>query len=299
MLAAGMASSPAQVYSINIVGYINLTVNPGLNLIVNQLIAESNDLGSFIPSVPDGTVVFRYDPQSQSYLDGVTFLNGLGWYAASGDSGDPVRSIPLGEAFFLQIPGSNTTTVTFVGEVMLDSVNPIPGNYSLKGSVLPLAGALAADVSFPPVDGDRVYQWDSLLQRFKTPAAYSVTNANLWQPGEPQITVGEGLLVFRNLALATPANYWSEHLQIGPAPAVKSTLTTATVSPAPAIQRLIIGNGAVTLDVSNPGGTAYDVQVSTDGAAWTTLAQNQTGAQWLAPFTGNNKGYFRLRVSVD
>src|SRR6266566_2526097 len=173
VLAAGIGGSRGQVWSVNIVGYINLTVNPGLNLIVNQLASTNDDLGSFMPSVPDGTVVFRFDPLTQSYQDGVTFLDGFGWFPASGDSHDPVKRIPLGEGFFVQIPGSTPTTITFVGEVALDSTNPIPGNLSLKGSIIPQSGPLVANLGFSTADGDAVYQWDSVLQAFNPPSKFS------------------------------------------------------------------------------------------------------------------------------
>ena len=100
LLSGAIGSSLAQVYSDNIVVYINLKLNPGLNLIVNQLASDTDDLNSFMPSAPDGTVAFRFDPAAQAYLDGVTFLDGIGWYPASGRANDPIKSIPLGEGFF-------------------------------------------------------------------------------------------------------------------------------------------------------------------------------------------------------
>ena len=293
LLSGAIGSSLAQVYSVNIVGYINLKLNPGLNLIVNQLASDTDDLNSFMPSAPDGTVAFRFDPAAQAYLDGVTFLDGIGWYPASGRANDPIKSIPLGEGFFVHIPGSTGTTVTFVGEVALNSTNRIPGNYSLKGSIIPQAASLG-DLEFIAADGDAVYQWDALLQRFNAPSAY-LEDSQAWQPGEPNVVVGEGFLLFRNPALATPDKWWIRHYSVGPAPPPgPAPLIAFSPAPPPVIRRLSLPPGKVTLDVSNPSAQPYNVQFSRDGIAWNTLATRQTTAQWTAPFAAGDGGYFRL-----
>jgi len=292
-LAVAGVASVGQVFSVNIVGYINLQLTPGLNLLVNQLAATTDDLNSFMPAVPDGTVVFRFDPVTQSYLDGVTFLDGVGWYPASGAKGDSVKSIPLGEGFFVQIPGSTNFLVTFVGEVRLDSTNRIPGNYSLKGSILPLSGPLVVNLGFRAADGDLVYQWDAVLQSFKSAAAYSIGN---WQPEEPTIAIGEGFMLFRDPVQATPDNWWIRHFAIGPAVGA-ATPTAPSDATAPAIQRLVLPTGNARLDIRNPNGEAYDVQFSSDASTWKTVATHQLSTQWTAPFTSGSRGYFRLTKS--
>jgi hypothetical protein len=295
--AAALSGALGQIFTGNIVGYINLVVNPGLNLIVNQLGQTNDDLNTFMPNVPDGTVVFRHDPVAQSYRDGVTFLDGFGWYPASGDSNDAVKMIPLGEGFFVHIPGSTSTTITFVGEVLLESTNPIPGNFSLKGSIIPQSGQLVQMLGFTAADGDQVFQWDVSLQAFKAPAVFS--SAGPWLPDEPSVAVGEGFLVNRNPAQATPDNWWIRHFSIGPgappagvaAAAVKTVVHRATN---PTIRRLTFPPGQVALQVRNFSGQPYDVQWSSDGEVWRTLAARQTGASWSGPFTPGARGYFRL-----
>jgi len=299
LLAAETSVSVAQVGSINIVGYINLPVQPGLNLIVNQLASTmvvnhlviiNNDLNAFMPSVPDGAVVFRYDPVGQAYADGITFLSGAGWYPASGNTNDPIKQIPVGEGFFLQIPGSNSTTVTFAGEVVQDSVLPIPGNYSLIGSVIPQAAKLGF-LNFTTADGDHVYQWDALLQRFKNPLIYS--DATGWQPDEPGVVVGESFLIWRDPTLAIPARYWVRHFSVGQT-ATPTPLAGRPLGIGPVIQKLALSAGQVTLDIGNPGGGAYDIEFSNNGLDWQTVAEKQAGPRWSAPFIAGSSGYFRL-----
>ncbi len=293
LLTGAAGASFAQTYSVNIVGYINLTVQPGLNLIVNQL-RSIDDLSYFMPSVPDGTVVFRFNPVTQAYQDGVTFLDGIGWYPSSGNTNDLVKNIPVGEGFFMHIPsGSGFTNLTFVGEVVLVSDLPLPWNYSLKGSVIPQADDLD-NLGFPAAHGDRVYQWDVALQRFKIPSVFSEPNG--WQPDQPRIRVGEGFLLFSDPALASPNRIWHRSFSIAPSPLSVSVATKSLVL-APSITRLLFSEGKVTLQIKNPVDGAYGVEFSNDGVAWTTVAEKQAGATWTAPFTAGPKGYFRLSNS--
>lgn len=295
LLAAGIADSPAQVYSVNIVGYINLPVSSGLNLIVNQLRSTTDDLDSFIPVAPDGTVVFRFDPVSQSYSDGVTFFGGVGWYPSSGNRNDRIKSIPVGEGFFIHMPGSeSTTTITLVGEVVLRSTNQIPPGYSLKGSIIPQAGKLATELAFPPAPGDRVYQWDRGLRSFRVPSIFSLPYA--WEPDEPQVRVSEGFLVFHDPLRAD--SWWIREFSIGPPAPIPAPLIANSVgAQQPVIRRVLLPQGKVTLEVSNPTGEPYNIQFSTDGAIWNTLAEKEVVSRWTGSFTPGPKGYFKLSKS--
>ena len=53
--AAGMTSAVAQtnVYSVNAVGYINLTLPTGFSLIANQLNSTNNTIGSLLTGLPN------------------------------------------------------------------------------------------------------------------------------------------------------------------------------------------------------------------------------------------------------
>src|SRR5438128_3848758 len=103
--AAGVASSLAQVYSVNAVGYVNVSLTPGLNLICNPLkVTAGNDLNHVLTGVPDGTTVYTYDTSfhSSSYA---SFLGG--W--------SPNLTVAPGQGFFISVVAAQT--VTFVGEV--------------------------------------------------------------------------------------------------------------------------------------------------------------------------------------
>ena len=67
--AAGLVAASAQtVYSVNSVGYINLSVPAGFSMIANQLDNGTGNTVADVLTVPDGTVVFKYDPQTSGGL---------------------------------------------------------------------------------------------------------------------------------------------------------------------------------------------------------------------------------------
>src|SRR5262249_33655332 len=79
-LAAGAVSSMAQsnVYSLNVVGYINQILVGGgaagkFQMIANQLNTTNNTIGSLIPAAPDGTVLYKFNGTS---FDIATSLGG-------------------------------------------------------------------------------------------------------------------------------------------------------------------------------------------------------------------------------
>lgn len=65
------------------------------------------------------------------------------------------------------------------------------------------------------------------------------------------------------------------------------------------IARVSLSGGNVVLEISNPGGTAYNVERTTDLGAnsWTVIAAGQTGATWTTPVpTGSPATFWRLVV---
>src|SRR5713226_3736027 len=67
--AAGALTSMAQVYSVNIVGYINLSIPAGFSMMANQLNnSVDNKVTTLLPAPPLGTAVFQFVPASGSYL---------------------------------------------------------------------------------------------------------------------------------------------------------------------------------------------------------------------------------------
>jgi hypothetical protein len=178
--AAGLAMTQAQsVFSVNIVGYVNIDAPAGFSMMANPLDnGAGNKISDLFASAPDGTIVYRF--VNNNFTINVFDL---------GDWSDPAQDLPPGEGAFLRLP--TAATLTFVGEVKVGNLsNPLPQGFSIKSSQVPQAGALEADLKFPAADGDVIYT-------FSNTAGYSIFNYDFgaWDPSEPSVGVGEAYWV--------------------------------------------------------------------------------------------------------
>jgi hypothetical protein len=173
--AAGLATSMAQVYSVNAVGYVNITVNPNsYRIISNPLNGTNNNVNTILPLPNDGTYdgasIYRFDPATQQYQDTLQFLSGLGWLSAS----DPNPTINPGEGFFLQNVAGIALNLTMVGEVPSGTINnPLPpaNQYSIRSSAVPRGGRVgfvgqANTLQFLAEDGDVIYVFNHATQQY-------------------------------------------------------------------------------------------------------------------------------------
>jgi hypothetical protein len=179
---AGAAALQAQVYSVNAVGYINLTIVPGFNLVANQLDAGDNTLPSVLAGVPDGTSVYKFDPATGYAIYTLDF--------GSWGAGDIVEVTP-GEGWWLRNPGTSNLTVTLVGEVPQGSLTTtLVEGFNLVSSQVPQAGLVSTDLGLPAGEGDAVYV-------FSPATGYSISTVDFgaWSPSEPSVEVGEGFWV--------------------------------------------------------------------------------------------------------
>jgi len=178
---AGMASTMAQVYSVNAVGYVNTTVSPGFNLIANPLTAATNKLSSLLPATIDNfTQVFRW---AGTDYDIATFAFGT-W--------DKDFTLLPGEAFFIN--AASTRTLTFVGDVPQGNLtNTIPVGFSMKSSMVPQAGTVTQLGLTGFGNFDQIYKWggsDFVIYTY----AFGAWNKG-GVPEEPAVGVGEGFFV--------------------------------------------------------------------------------------------------------
>lgn len=186
---AGSLGASAQVYSVNAVGYINITVPAGkYALVANQLTAGNNTIGEVIPTAANGTIVFRYAAGSGFVGNGREFDE---WSIAG-------MTLPPGVGFFIQNNSTAPQTFTFVGEVPQGNLStPLVAGLNLTGSQVPQAGALGAALGYTAVDGDAIYQWDVENQRYKAPNNFEF---GAWSLGEPTVAVGEGFFLQKSAA---------------------------------------------------------------------------------------------------
>src|SRR5207247_8433771 len=113
--AAGIASSLAQVYSVNVVGYINLTNYPGLNLITAQLKGTNQNvntiLGSTTPALPANSLLFTWDAAGQKFANAQIAGGDGKWYdPASGALS--TATVNPGQRFFHNNIGTAPAVIT-------------------------------------------------------------------------------------------------------------------------------------------------------------------------------------------
>ena len=168
-LAAGALTSMAQgnVYSLNIVGYVNVPLATGYNLVANPLDNGTNDLNSLFPNAGFGDAIYAYAN------GGFTISTYVG-------SWSPDLTLAPGNGVFYQ--ASTPFTNTFVGNVMTGNLtNPVPSGYSIKSSQVPQADTLE-NLGFPANFGDATY--------FYRNGGYTIsTFVGTWSP---DLTVGVG-----------------------------------------------------------------------------------------------------------
>jgi hypothetical protein len=190
--AAAAMATQAQVYSVNAVGYINLTAKPGFNLLANQLIQTDATVTAVLAGVPGGTTVYKYDPATGYAINTYDDL--------FGEWENPAMTISPGEGFWLRNPGSSDLTITVVGEVPQGNLSTdLAEGFNLVSSQVPQAGKVGTDLGMPVGDTDVVYTFDPDSGYFIS--TYDELFGE-WDNGEPEVGVGDGFWV-RKAAAAT------------------------------------------------------------------------------------------------
>jgi len=165
-LAVGVISSQAQVYSQNIVGYANIILHPGYNMVVNQFnCGVSNGANEIFPNIPDGTACLQWNGTGYTYTFKDSSAPPAIWYMSDyGTATNPPVLLP-GTAVFLQLP--SLTTNTMVGTVVPNSgstyTNKLVAGYNLVGSAIPVGGSLTNSLfAFTPPDGTALLQYNGV-----------------------------------------------------------------------------------------------------------------------------------------
>jgi len=174
-VAAGVASSMAQssnVYSLNVVGYVNVPIYTGFQILVNPLDdGAGNNLTNVIghgdttgSSLPDSTFLYPWNLATGKYGSIQQYIATYGWYDPNGPAdGTITNTIPPGAGFFLYSP--SPTNITFVGTVTQGTTtNHLGAGFTLTGSTFPvseplgvLGDGLTNTMELPVVDSDFAY----------------------------------------------------------------------------------------------------------------------------------------------
>jgi hypothetical protein len=179
--ASAVASMAQNVYSLNIVGYVNVPLATGFNLIANPLDNGTNTLSTLFPNAGIGDTVYQYS--------GGTFTSSIYF-----GSWQPDLTMVPGNGVFYAAGAPMTNT--FVGNVLTGNLtNQIPAGFSLKASQVPVSDTLE-NLQMPANVGDTVYY-------YRNGAYVSSIYFGTWQP-DLSPAIGEAFWV----AASSAGTWW-------------------------------------------------------------------------------------------
>jgi hypothetical protein len=199
-LAVGLSTSMAQnVYSLNVVGYINITVGAGYTLCANQLNNGTNGINQVLANPPENASVLTF--ANHDYVQDLAV--GGAWYDALANAS--TTALPPGKGFFYNAPAA--ATLTLVGEVPQGATSiALPAGYSLIGTYTPQALELSATNGFPMVDNTTYLKFDTTIHDY---VSYLVVGGAWYDALANPVTVippiGSGYFI--NAPAATAWNY--------------------------------------------------------------------------------------------
>jgi hypothetical protein len=202
VLAVSAATCVAQnVYSLNIVGYVNQPVEANKFYLLENPLTQVNSGGNNVTNLIklddtwDGSLVYGFE--NGALYVAATYVAGFGWYS------DDVTKAVLdpGKGFYLY--PAKAGTVTFVGEVVQTNTMTIAGGnkFNLVGSPFPAALSLNA-LGLTGVDGDIVYRYSTAANKLNPITFvggygwYDDAVANGGPVEGPALNVGEGIFYF-------------------------------------------------------------------------------------------------------
>ncbi len=184
-LAVAAATASAEtIYSSNVVGYVNLDLVAGWNLVANPLDAGVNTLNALLQGVPDGSTVMKF--ASGAFTAAST-------YDELTEEWEIDYSINPGEGFFINLP--EPFTATFVGEVKAGNHSvALPAGWSMVASPTPVAGTLEQIGLGTQVveDADTLMAWNPTTQNYNAANSFD----ELVEAWEFEQTVGVGEAFF-------------------------------------------------------------------------------------------------------
>jgi len=207
--AATAATSMAQVFSVNAVGYVNKTIpQGGFAMVSNPLIAATNTINALFQPVPVGFQVFIYTPGKGFDVGTFDDLEGAFLPASVGNA-----TLMPGQGVFVKNPSSSDVTITFVGEVPQGTLTTeLVAGLQIVSSQVPQSGT-ASDLGLPHTTaggltvGDQLYQYDISTQKYAVSTFDDLEDNFL--PALKPLDVGEAF--FLKLA---KANTWTRDFSV-------------------------------------------------------------------------------------
>jgi hypothetical protein len=183
---AGIVAASAQVYSVNVVGYINVDVPTGFSMIANQLDSGDNTVANLLPAPPEGTTIYKF-------VGGAYVINAFEF----GEWSIPTMTLNPGEGAFISNTSGAVFKALFVGEVKQGELTTLLSQgFQIVASQVPQSGALDTELGFPVAEGDVVYQFNNAT------GGYSISAYEFGEWAAPVPAVGEAFFVNKVSAAA-------------------------------------------------------------------------------------------------
>ena len=192
-MAAGLVSSNAQVYSANVVGYVQQSLQPGFNLVANPLDLDGTGTNNTVQTVfgtqlPSATV---YAMSGGAFQPLAQYTSKGGWV---GGTNYVNAALTPGQGVFVSV--ASATTVTMVGNVKQGSLStPFSSGFNIISSQVPIAGLMQHTLNFQPAGGAAtVYTFNAATQLYNPLSQY--TSKGGWTgAGEPNLGVGQAVVL--------------------------------------------------------------------------------------------------------
>jgi hypothetical protein len=223
VLAASLASSMAQnVYSLNVVGYVNVTLPSGkFTAVANPLdgsmggtIPNGNDFatlfGSTNGNIANGSTVQQFISAANDYGPAVS-------YVALSKKWGSTFSMPPGKAILYNNNGASDTVITFTGQVPQGTYNVATlgsHQFTLVGSPIPIGGNITNSttvVGLVPSNGDSVSTFNGAINDYNPPSTWVQLSKKWGNTASSTIGVGQGFLYNNNGA---SANNWVSNFTV-------------------------------------------------------------------------------------
>lgn len=202
--AFAVTASAQTVYSVNAVGYVNVTVPANqFAIVANPLNQPTNSLNAVLPDLPAGTRVYLWNGTS---FGPEIRKTATGWLPPTAGT----NIINPGQGFFVQNTAATPITITFVGEVPQgDLAVAYPAGFSLLSSQVPQAGKVETDLKLPAKSGDQVYVFTN--GAYLPVARRTATSWIGGVAGSPEPVVGVGQGFWLN---AAAAGNWARNFSV-------------------------------------------------------------------------------------
>jgi hypothetical protein len=193
--AAGVVSSIAadNVYSVNVVGYINMTLSNSWSLVSDQLDdgAGNKITNVFSADFGAGKYPVTFYKYNGATYDTLTRVSAAVWTFNPNTVENRQATLKPGEAIFVRKQFAAPISVTFVGEVkqgdnMTNSI--VSPGFELYSPIIPQDGGVRTIHNLTPPANSVVYAG------FNGVSYTTIRNwtGTVWAGAEPQIKVGEG-----------------------------------------------------------------------------------------------------------